>query len=193
MARLRAAVVDDVSSIAELHATRIHEGFLVQLGRPFLQRLYRRAVRSPRAFVLVAGDPGDVRGFIAATDDTRRFYREFLVRDALLAGIEALPRIARAFPSVLETLRYGARSEENLPKAEILAIAVREDIRGQGAGSALVESALEEFSQRRVAAVRVVTALGNAPAIRAYDRAGFRRHGTTHVHRGVEQAVLVWP
>jgi ribosomal protein S18 acetylase RimI-like enzyme len=191
--RVRPATVEDVAAIAELHATRIHEGFLVQLGRPFLRRLYRRAVRSPDAFALVVGGPGEVCGFIAATGDTKAFYREFLARDAVVAGIVALPRIARAVGPVLETLRYGVRAHENVPKAEILAVAVGADMRGKGAGSSLVAAALQEFSRRGVASVRVVTAVDNAPAIRAYMHAGFRGAGTTHVHRGVDQALLVWP
>ncbi len=190
---VRTAAADDVSAIAELHATCIDEGFLVQLGRPFLERLYRRAVRSRRAFGLVAGAPGEVRGFVAATDDTNAFYKEVLARDAVVAGIVALPRIARAFRPVLETLRYGVRGHEHLPKAEILATAVSADLRGKGAGSSLVASAVQEFTHRGVATARVVTAVDNAPAIRMYGGAGFRRHGTTHVHRGVDQALLVWP
>jgi ribosomal protein S18 acetylase RimI-like enzyme len=190
---VRSAADGDVAAIAELHATSIHEGFLVQLGRPFLERLYRRAVRSRHAFVLVAGDPGDVRGFIAASVDTNAFYREFLGRDALVAGIVALPRIARAVRPVLETLRYGVRDHEELPKAEILAVAVDSDRRAKGTGTALIVSAVEELARRGVASARVVTAVDNASAIRAYGHGGFRRHGTTRVHRGVDQALLVWP
>src|SRR5690349_2170142 len=117
---VRTADVADAGAVAELHATRIQEGFLVQLGRPFLRRLYRRAIRSSHGFVLVAGEPGTVRGFVAATEDTSAFYREFLVRDAWIAGIVALPRIARSARSVFETLRYGVRDHGDVPKAEIL-------------------------------------------------------------------------
>jgi ribosomal protein S18 acetylase RimI-like enzyme len=189
----RPAVAADVSGIAALHATCIQEGFLVRLGRPFLRRLYRRAVRSPHAFVLVTGGDGDVRGFIAATEDTRAFYREFLVRDAVIAGIVALPRIAGATRSVFETLRYGVRDHADLPKAEILAVAVSADLRGQGAGVGLITAALRELAYRGIASARVVTAVDNDAALRAYERAGLRRCGTTQVHRGVAQAVLVWP
>src|SRR5205085_2728487 len=77
----RRATLDDVDTIVDLHAGRIADGFLVTLGRPFLRRLYRRMVRSPRAFALVAEDGGNVCGFVAAAEDTGAFYREFLVRD----------------------------------------------------------------------------------------------------------------
>jgi ribosomal protein S18 acetylase RimI-like enzyme len=190
---VRPAVAADVAPIADIHATRIRDGFLVQLGQPFLRRLYRRAVRSPRAIVLVITEHDVVGGFVAGATDTAAFYREFLIHDALVAGLTALPRIVRGLRSVLETLRYGVREDETLPKAEILAVAVREDVLGRGAGTKLVASVLDRFLERDVASVRVVTATENHRAIRMYERAGFRRRGTTYVHRDVAQAVLVWP
>jgi ribosomal protein S18 acetylase RimI-like enzyme len=190
---VRSADAGDVALIAEMHARRISDGFLVQLGQPFLRRLYRRAVRSPRAFVLVVVEHDTVGGFVAAATDTGAFYREFLLHDAVVAGLTALPRIVRGLRSVLETLRYGVQEDETLPKAEILAVAVQEGMLGRGAGTKLAASALDEFSKRGIRSARVVTAVGNDPAIRMYERVGFCRRGTAYVHRGVAQAVLVWP
>jgi ribosomal protein S18 acetylase RimI-like enzyme len=190
---IRTGAPEDARAIAEIHAARIADGFLVRLGRPFLRRLYRRATRSPNALVLVIDDGRAVQGFIAATDDTRAFYRDFLVHDGVLAGLAALPRIASSLRSVLETLRYGVGEHDNAPKAEILAIAVTDAVRHRGAGTRLIECALEELGRRSDGAVRVVTALDNVAATRAYERAGFHRRGTTTVHRGVPQAVLEWP
>ncbi len=176
-----------------MHATRIRDGFLVQLGQPFLRRLYSRAVRSRRALVVVAAEDETVAGFVAATTDTGAFYREFLVRDGFAAGLAALPRIVRSLRSVLETLRYGVQDEKGLPKAEILAVAVQERTLARGIGTTLVESTLNELATLGIDSVRVVTAVENERAIRMYERAGFRRHGTTYVHRDILQAVLVWP
>ena len=189
---LRRAELSDVDAVADLHATLIHEGFLVQLGAPFLRRLYRRAVRSDNAMVSIVDD-GAVRGFVAATPDTRAFYREFIARDGVPAGIAALPRIMRAPRFVFETLRYGVGDEGELPKAEILAVAVATELRGRGYGTQLVAEAVEQLSQRGTDSARVLTALGNDAALRMYEHAGFRRHGIASVHRGVDQAVLVWP
>jgi ribosomal protein S18 acetylase RimI-like enzyme len=190
---LRSAVADDATAIAEIHATRIRDGFLVQLGQPFLRRLYRRAVSSPSACVLVAIEGDEVSGFVAAALDTGAFYRDFLIHDGIVAGFATLPRIVRGLRSVLETLRYGVRENETLPKAEILAVALREELQGHGAGTHLVTSALEELSRHGIDSVRVVAAVENEPAIRMYERVGFRRRGVAYVHRHVAQAVLVWP
>jgi ribosomal protein S18 acetylase RimI-like enzyme len=189
--RARRATLDDIDAIVDLHAGRIADGFLVTLGRPFLRRLYRRMVRSRRAFVLVVDD-GGVCGFVAAAEDTGAFYREFLVHDGPAAGVTAMAGIARAPRAVLETMRYGFRGHEDAPAAEIMAIAVAVGAQRRGLGAHLVVAAVNELRRRGVPTARVVTAVDNLAAIRAYELGGFHRHGFDQVHREVTQLVLVW-
>lgn len=190
---------EDAAAVARLHAECIPEGFLASLGPRFLRRLYRRAVRSERVAVLVAraeGAPGaEVEGFVAVADDVRAFYREFLARDWFFALLAAMVPVLRAPRSVFETLRYGGRAGggESGPTAEILALAVTPAARGRGTGTALATAALVEARNRDCPRVRVLTAVGNGAAVRAYEHAGMRREGRDSVHRGVEQDVLVWP
>jgi ribosomal protein S18 acetylase RimI-like enzyme len=190
----RRATLADVPAVAELHRTRIAEGFLATLGPRLLGALYRRLVRSPGGVVVVAGPPGAVVGFVAVTTDTGAFYREFLARDGLRAGFGALGGLLRRPRAALETLRYGLRrGDRSRPRAELLAVAVAPQAAGRGVGAALVAAALAEARARGVHAVRVVTAGDNAPALALYAGAGFRPHGAVEVHRGVPQRVLVWP
>jgi ribosomal protein S18 acetylase RimI-like enzyme len=190
---IRFATVADAGAVAALHATRISEGFLVTLGPAFLARLYRRLVRSQRSFVLVADDATAVRGFVAVAENTGAVYREFLLHDGIVAGIAAARGAARAPRSVWETLRYGLRGGDGPAAAEILATGVAAECGGRGIGAALVRAAVDELERRGVHAARVVTAVGNVAAVRAYQRGGFRISGRDAVHRGVEQELLVWP
>lgn len=198
---LRFATLEDVGAVAGLHASRISEGFLVSLGPAFLRRLYRRVVLSHRSFLLVADDGRSVCGFIAVAEDTGALYREYLVRDGVMAAITAARGIARAPHSVFETLRYGLRGGEaegtngssTGRAAEILATGVAADRAGRGIGTQLVRAAVEELERRGVASARVVTAVGNEAAVRAYERGGFRSRGREVVHRGITQELLVWP
>ena len=192
-ARVRPAVETDAAGIAAVHAERINEGLLVRLGPRFLARLYRRIVRSPVGAAFVAEADDTVVGFVAAATSTKAFYRDFLVHDGVPAVLAAFPAIVRAPRPVWETLRYGtADGDVDLPRAEILSIAVSRDATGQGLGGGLLAEALGELGRRGVESARVVTAVGNAPAIAMYERGGFRRHARTEVHRGVAQEVLVW-
>jgi ribosomal protein S18 acetylase RimI-like enzyme len=198
---IRFATVADVDAVAALHADRIAEGFLVTLGPAFLRRLYRRIVRSPRAFVLVADSPAAagaagahrVDGFVAVADDTAALYREFVLHDGVRAGLAAAPGILRAPRSVIETLRYGLLSEAGPTGAEILATAVASDRAGQGIGTTIVGAAVEELRRRGAHRAHVVTAADNRAAARVYERGGFRAGGHREVHRGVAQELLVWP
>jgi len=192
---VRTGTAGDAAPVAELHRQRIDEGFLSSLGPVFLRRLYRRAARSPHAFVLVADDGGRVVGFAAASPDLNRFYRTFLVRDGLVAVVGAAPRLMRSWPRVRETLRYrhvGGGSGRDLPGAEILAVAVEAGGGRRGTGRALVAAATTELARRGVPAVKVVTAAANTPAIRLYERCGFTRRTRIAVHEGTPSEVMVW-
>jgi ribosomal protein S18 acetylase RimI-like enzyme len=190
---LRAGQPHDAAAVAGLHAERIGEGFLVTLGPRFLRRLYRRIALSPNAVLLVADSGERIVGFVAAAASTRRLYGEFLGRDALPAGLAAAPAVVRAPRRVWETFRYGNESDDDLPAAEILSIAVAADVEGLGIGGRLLSAAQQELTQLGAPQARVVTAVGNEAALAMYERAGFQRRSRTEVHAGVPQEVLVWP
>lgn len=198
---VRAGTLGDVPAVARLHSEGIPQGFLVTLGQRFLARLYRRVIRSDRAFLLVTADDLGITGFVAVTEDTHDFYREFLVRDGAPAAAAAAPAVARAPRHVWETLHYGTAGTGEgdgtgrgaLPPAEILTVAVAPRAQGHGLGSRLVAGATAELAARGIHAARVVTASGNEAALRMYEKAGFARVHTTELHRGTRQEVLVWP
>lgn len=189
--RVRPALASDAPHMAALHAERITEGFLPTLGLGFLTRLYRRVVRAPGSFAVVAERDGRVLGFAAGAEDLGRLYREFVTRDGVAAGAIAAPRIIRNARRVLETLRYPGGTHA-LPDAEILAVAVAGEAAGLGLGRRLVASLMDEFAQRSVPAVKVVAGSANPAALALYRGAGFRDVATQSVHAGVDEEVLVW-
>jgi ribosomal protein S18 acetylase RimI-like enzyme len=196
---VRFATETDVDAVAALHADRIADSFLTTLGPAFLRRLYRRIVRSARAFVLVADEPGTngrpsrVCGFIAVAEDTGAVYREFLLHDGFLAAVAATSGIARAPRAVWETARYGLRTGVDAVGAEVLSTGVAAHCAQRGIATGLVRAAVEELHRRGVGSARVVTAVGNLAAVKAYERGGFHVVGLEAVHRGIAQQLLVWP
>jgi ribosomal protein S18 acetylase RimI-like enzyme len=190
---VRRAGEPDAGRLAQLHADRITEGFLPTLGPAFLTRLYRRVVRSHGAFAFVEDEDGRVVGFAAAAVDTGHLFREFLVRDGLAAGLAATPRLLRSWRRILETLRYPSRQvEQDLPSAEILAVAVDESAGGRGVGRRVVDAATRELAARGVTAVKVVTSADNAASLRMYAASGFTTAAHIEVHDGAPSEVLVW-
>ena len=197
----RAAGVADAPRLAELHGTRMTEGFLSGLGPRFLRILYRRIVASPDAFAYVVEEPveGDdsaagpvtVVGFAAAALDVGDLYREFVLHDGVIAGIVAAPRLLRSWRRVVETLRYPA-STDDLPDAEILSVAVDPRAAGRGIGTEVVDAATGELRRRGVHAAKGVTGADNVAALRLYARCGFEPRMQIAVHEGTPSEVLVW-
>jgi len=191
MSKLRPAIEADLDAIAALHAQRIGEGFLSSLGPRFLRRLYRRVLRSSAGFIVVATEPAAVVGFVAGVDDLGALYREFVLRDGVAAGVVAAPRLLRALPRVVETLRYPSVTDD-LPAAEILAVAVAADATGQGVGRSLVKAGTTAFAARGITVAKVVTTADNAAALAMYRACGFATASRVEVHSGRASEVLVW-
>jgi ribosomal protein S18 acetylase RimI-like enzyme len=188
---IRPAVRNDAARLAALHADRISEGFLPQLGPAFLTRLYRRIVASPAGFATVASVDGRVVGFAAGATDLGAVYKSFVLRDGVPAAVGAAPQLLRSWRRVLETLRY-PDSTGDLPDAEILAVAVDAAIAGRGVGRDLVAACQVELDARGVRTAKVVAGADNAPALALYTRCGFLPRARIEVHAGTVSEVLVW-
>jgi ribosomal-protein-alanine N-acetyltransferase len=70
------------------------------------------------------------------------------------------------------------------PEARILSIGVDPAFHGRGIGSALLAAALDSLARRGARRVRLEVRPGNVPAVRMYERAGFRRVGEMADTRG---------
>lgn len=189
----RPATTADATRTAALHAAGIGEGFLPRLGPGVLRLLHRRMAIDPSSFLIVAESDGCVGGFVAGTTDTARLYKAFLRSDGVKAAVLAAPRAPRLWRRAVETLRYPQRADQAWPRAELLAIAVDEGMRGRGLGAQLTRSFQEEVVRRGADRAKVVVAEGNAPAIALYLSQGFRPLGRLDMHEGTRSEVLVWP
>jgi ribosomal protein S18 acetylase RimI-like enzyme len=190
---IRSASESDAPTVASLHAGQITEGFLSFLGPGFLARLYRRIVRSPESFLLVAESQRRVVGFIAGTADVGRLYRTFLWRDGAGAALGVAGRLLRSWRRVIETLRHGSGDGVGRGEGvELLAIAVEPGHQGAGVGGALVGSFLDRVGHGPDGAAYVVVASDNAGAIGLYQRAGFVVDQEFELHSGAASLLMQW-
>jgi len=189
-ASYRAAIPTDAPLLARLHAEGIATGFLPRLGLRFLTELYRALIQDPDSVVLVATDGWAPIGFVAGTTDVDAFYRRFVRRRGVRAGIAALPRLVRPANArrAWETWRYEG-DHLGIP-AELLSMAVMTSARGRGIGTELGRRFLREIHERGATRVKVVVAADNTVAQRAYRSMGFSEAGTIEVHRGEPSVIM---
>jgi glycosyltransferase involved in cell wall biosynthesis/ribosomal protein S18 acetylase RimI-like enzyme len=193
---IRQARRSDAAGIARMHMENISTGFLSSLGQGFLTRLYRSMIAWPQAVVLVADAGAGPVGFVAGVADTGAFYKHFVVRSGVPAGIAALPALIRpsGFRKAWETLRYS--DEGDGPgagvKAELLSMAVDPPFRGQGLAHRLGTGLLADPVIVEGGAVSVVVGAANPVAIAAYQKMGFVDAGEIEVHAAETSRVLVW-
>ncbi|MGF1665229.1 MAG: GNAT family N-acetyltransferase [Acidimicrobiia bacterium] len=191
--RIRTAVPADAPFCARLHRQGIHTGFLSSLGDGFLTVLYRAMISDSNAVVLVTEDESGPIGFVTGMVDTGAFYKRFIRRHAVEAGLRALPRLVRpsAVRKLVETVRYGGGDHSGV-EAELLSMVVIDERRGLGVAQRLQAELLQRMADMAVPAVKVVVGSHNAKAIASYQRAGFEPAGTIEVHAGENSEVLVW-
>ena len=181
--------------VAEIHAGNIDQGFLSTLGVGVLTQLYRAIDESQGGALFVATDGGRIAGFVSGGVGMSRIYRRMLAH--WLALVPALlPALLR--PSVLrglfELLRHAVRKQDggaDLPRAELLSLAVAPEYRGQGVAEALYQALCGRFAADGYGAFRIVVGEALAPAHRFYQKMGARAETKVEVHRGRESVIYV--
>ena len=177
------------ADIARLHIEEITDGFLTSLGAPLLTRLYDAVNRSSAGFILAATVDGAIVGFLCASTDTARVYRQVLGRSWPRLLPVLLPKLVnlRTMRRVWETIRYPSRGPRaHLPSAEILNFCVSKRLHRGGVGRRLFSAMEAEFHRRGVGEIRIVTGATQLSAIRFYEKIGADLVGAIEVHGGQE-------
>lgn len=185
---------DRYRQVAVLHAENISQGFLATLGVPFLSLMYR-ALDEAKGSVLLTEEIHDrVVGFVSGCEGMGSVYRRML-RYPLRLGLALLPSIVRPgrVRRIVEIVRYGGGegSTPDLPRAELLSIAVDKSVRGTGVAERLYRRLQSHFSDRGVDAFRIVVGDALLPAHRYYRKMGAMPVSRIEVHAGEGSVVYV--
>lgn len=175
---IRVARGKDIGSMVAIHE-RAFPGFLMtRLGPAFLEDYYRLVQSSESGLALVAERREDVVGFVVGYTDPRTFYR-LLRKQKARFGIRMLPALVRSpglVPQVLASFRRAdpCGGSERAALTELASIAVDPEYGGQGIGTRLVKSFLEEVRSRGARGVYLTTdANGNDFVNAFYVKLGF--------------------
>jgi ribosomal protein S18 acetylase RimI-like enzyme len=135
---------------------------------PGALRLARGAFRARRLTLTDAMALGDLYADGQATGEVPGFFRLSMVRDGVFYGIyESRAMVAAAGTHLV------SRAES---VAAIGNVYTRRDRRGRGLGRAVTGAVAAELVRLGIRTVVLNVAQANAPAIRAYEALGFRRH-----------------
>lgn len=179
---IRLAIPEDATAVASLHQQEISSGFFSSLPRMFLAKFYEGIIRYPGGFCVVAEDGGRVVGFIAGVTSIHAF-SGFFLRHFFFVAVFLLPRMIgiSTIQKLFESLRY-SRREDDLPKAELLTMAVAKNLQGRGVAKEMFAMFLGEMRARRVRTFRVLVGEKLQGAIAWYEKQGFRLAENTSVH-----------
>ena len=181
---IRLANKIEADQIAKIHHQEINRGFLSQLGIKFLVNLYKAMIVSDSAFIVVAEEDGRVIGFISGCTNVSKFYRDFYKKYALSAFFILLPQIFKPsiLKKILETLKYPKEGKKDLPKAELLTIAILKEFHGQGIAQKMFEKFVSEMEKRGINVFKVVVGESLSQAIKYYEKMGFEFHSSCSIH-----------
>src|SRR3989339_1449314 len=124
----------DAPQVAKIHRQSIHTGFMSTLPSSFLESLYKAISRSKHAFSFVCDEGGDIKGFICVGIDTKKLFRAIIFKKGIVLMIPLLRHIFNfsVVKKIINNILYPSKFGKDLPKAEILSVAV--DVGAQGLG-----------------------------------------------------------
>ena len=187
----------EIAQIVKIHRSELSGGFLSSLGDTGLRLLFEHAVDCHTAVLLVVqnGTSNNLDGFLLGTVDTSAFYRSFLRRKGLKASFLLMPRLLsiRRIFRVMETLFYPRRQAvRQLPSAELMDIAISQELQGCGMGKKLFMAFCSELVKLGISEFRITTGEKLNQAHQFYKKLGARRVEDIEVHRGSKTFVYIY-
>ena len=165
-----------LKDVVDLHKAGINYGFGTYLGGGFLKYLYKNVIYSDSGIGYVALYDDKVVGFIASTVNLKVFYKRFLFRYSVMAGLLSIHKILRlkSLKSIMQNVFYPAKKQEiELPNAEIISIAISSKMRGKGIGRMLIDKTMSELRSRNINEIKVLVG-DRLNANDFYKRLGFQ-------------------
>jgi len=184
----------EVKEVAKLHIHRIQLGFLSKIGENFLIEFYEAMVQSEYGICLIAKKDTKILGFIGGVIDLQTFYRNFIRKRGIkisfiLSNKLFKPQILYGILENIFHLRKLSKCSD-LPKAELISVAVNSDYEGKGIGSLLLKAFLGELKRRNINSVKVHVGTDNKKALRYYKKHKFINKGKIFIHKRVSYILV---
>jgi len=188
---------EDIEQAGHIHQQEISQGFLSSLGEKALLSIFSLAAEKRTGILLIARDAiqGNVCGFLLGTIDTGKFYKDFLFKKSFFVFINLLPKLLSLskIRKIVETLVYPSKNELNdLPKAELLDIAISKEYQGRGLAQILFKEFSACLNEFGIDEFKITTGESLKQAQRFYEKLGAIKIGTIEVHKGQKTFVYCY-
>lgn len=194
--KIRNATYKDCKNIAKIHVGSLNESFLGTLGEKFLNLFYRALIEHKNSKVIVIEDDNKIIGFVSGSSDTKSFYKYFLKSKFIHAGINLLPKVVslNTLRKILETLTYPNNeiTTSELPKAELLSIALTKDVLRKGLGKTLFYALADEFNKEEIYKFKITVGDNLFYANKFYQKMGCIKVAEIEVHKGEKSNIYVF-
>ena len=193
MTNIRLANKKDCQQVAKIHFQEIKWGFLSRLGEKFLCYFYQALIDSPGGFLIIAEIDNSLVGFIGGSTDLKKFYKVFTKK----YFFKVLPFLFRRLFSIdmlkkiYETRKY-SKEENNLPKSELISIAVSSEIQGTGISTQLLDNFFLEMKRRKIRTIKVIVGENLVQANKFYQKNGFKFHSRSFIHKDMPSIIYIY-
>lgn len=163
--------------IAAIHVRSLFGDFLPSLGVDFLSELYKSILELNLGFGFVAKNRKSIQGFVLATTNMQKMFKEVFFKKAFPLGLKILPALLKdpaKILKIIETFTYSDKESKAQTKSELIVIAVDNKFRNQNIGSNLLLTMDYEFVKRGIKEYKVTVNSNNFGAIKFYGRQGFK-------------------
>ena len=191
---IRLANKEDCLEIAKLHVQEIKSGFLLELGEKFLYYFYQAMINSQSTFLIVAEQDNSIIGFISGSFDLKKFYKEFAKKHNFRVLLILFKKFLNldSLKKILETRKYAKREEKALPRPELISIVVSSQFQGQDIAKQLLFKFFSEMKNKGAKLIKVIVGEKLSPAIRFYEKNGFKFHSKAFIHKGTPSNIYIY-
>jgi len=167
-----------LNSVVDVHNSAFKGFFLTELGSNFLRLYYESVMKSDDGILYGVFDNDNLIGFCAACTRSAGFNSGLIKQNIVRYGIVSL-KILFTRPKALFRLGKNLTKTGNVKDdgeyAEILSIAVRQDVQNSGTGKLLVEGVENYLRERGISELSLTTdKFDNDKTLAFYRRNGFR-------------------
>ncbi len=180
--------------ISQIHLNEINFGFLSSLGESFLALMYECIDASDKSTLIVVKKNKKIIGFISGTYSIRSIYVQFLLRFyRLFIILWPLIFSPSKLSKILEILFVSKKfkSSLNLPKSELLSLAISKTYQGEGFATSLYKKLIKFFLKEKIDQFKIIAGDSLKNAHKFYTHMGAKNIGTIEVHKGSSSTIFI--